>query len=190
MKTHHSTIGIALVLLLAGAGNSHAGKTQDLRWRCTGSSTFADGVETHIDTDGVGASAGLNQGLQNCTIGRFFFQEEAEYAGPFAVTTCPQGSAEYHLVQHHGVNIEEKTSDQLFEAADAITLCLNSDLTFSATGHISFTSGTGHFTGASGAFDFQATGKYLAFGFRDNIFGGFGQSSFTSTGTLTLPHGE
>jgi hypothetical protein len=127
----------------------------------------------------------LDQGLQNCTIGRFFFQEEVEYAGPITPhTTCPQGTDEYHLVQGRGVDIDEKTSDQLFGVHDTIALCLNPDGTFNSTGHITFTGGTGHFTGASGASDFRVTGKYLAFGFKNNVFGGFGQFSFTSSGTL------
>ena len=190
MHIRHLTFGLTLLVITSFVGSA-AAKTRP--YKCTGSGTFADGVETHINTDGDKVSAGLDQGLQNCNIGRLFFQEEAEYAGPFAPTTCPQGTTEFRLVQQHGVNIDEKTSDQLFEAsdADAITLCVNPDGTFSVTGHTTFTGGTGHFTGASGAFDFQSTGKYLAFGFNGtpSVFGGFGQAIFTSVGTITLPKG-
>jgi hypothetical protein len=176
------TFGLTL-LVITGFVSSAAAKT--LPFKCIGSGTFADGVETNIDTNSDGTSAGLDQGLQNCTIGRFFFQEEVEYAGPSTPhTTCPQGTDEYHLVQGRGVDIDEKTSDQLFGVHDTIALCLNPDGTFNSTGHITFTGGTGHFTGASGASDFRVTGKYLAFGFKNNVFGGFGQFSFTSSGTL------
>ena len=187
MKTYPFTMGIALVLLLAGVGNSAEARTQ--HFHCKGSGTFVSGVETHIDTNGDRVSANMDQGLLECSIGRFFFQEEIEYVGPLDPTTCSQGTAEYHLVQQHAVDIEEKTSDQLFEAADALTLCLNPDLTFSTTGHFSFLpGGTGHFTGASGAFDFQGSGKFLVFGSKDNVLGGFGQFTFTNDGTLTLPN--
>ncbi len=186
MNRNFIPISTALVLMLAGAVGAAEARTQ--HYHCKGSATFVGGVETHIDTNNDGMSANVDQALLECNIGRLFFQGEIEYVGPLDLTTCSQGTAEYHLVQQHGVNIEEKTSDQLFETGVTTTLCVSPDLTVSATGHFSFTGGTGHFTGASGAFDFQATGKYLVFGFKDNVLGGFGQYTFTSDGTLTLPN--
>jgi hypothetical protein len=181
-------MSIALVLLLTGASNSAENKTRP--YQCTGSGTFADGVETNIDTNNDGLSGGLYQDLQNCNIGRLFPQEEIEFTAPLTPhTICPQGTDEYRLVQGQTVITDEKTSDQLFGKYDTDTVCVNPDGTFDFTTHITFTGGTGHFTGASGAADGRGTGKYLAFGFKNNVFGGFGQYSFTSVGTLTLPNG-
>jgi hypothetical protein len=199
MKHYHLTIGIALVLLLAGAiGGIQAKNQNDTKTKnvsCTGSGTFADGVDTHIDTNHDGVSAGLNQGLENCTIGRFIFHFEGEYVGPVTPpTTCQGTQEEFQLVQAHAVATEEKTSDQLFieDAAGGVTLCLNPDGTFSFTEHGTFTGGTGQFTGASGTLDGQGTGKYLIVGVDENgVFtGGFGQFNFTESWTLTLPKGE
>jgi hypothetical protein len=36
----------------------------------------------------------LDQGLENCNICRFFFQEEAEWIPQSKVTTCPTGTTE------------------------------------------------------------------------------------------------
>jgi hypothetical protein len=191
MKTRHFTIGIALVLLLAGAGNSDEVKTKHVR--CTGSGTFADGVETRIDTNGDDLSAGLSQGLDNCNIGRFFWQEVDEYQAPLpAPVTCPVGTDEFHVQQGHGITTEEKTGDQLFYeyAPNTVTLCLYPDLRFSVTFKGTYTGGTGQFANASGVYEGQATGQYLVFGEKGGVFGGFGQFNGTYSGTLTLPEGE
>jgi len=150
-------------------------------------------VETNIDTNGDNVSAGVVQGILNSNIGRFSTTAEPEYVGPSATnTTCPQGTAEFHTVQDHAVFTEEKTSDQLFAAA-TVTLCLNQtspDLPFSYTGNATYIGGTGKFAGATGTFNFQGKGKYLVFGLKGGVFGGFGQINETGTGTITLPKGE
>jgi len=190
MNIRYLTLGIGMVLLLAGVSNSDEIKTKHVR--CTFGATFSSpGVETHIDTNGDTISAGLHQGLVNCNIGRFFFQEEFEFQpcqGACPVS-CPAGTTEFDLVQAHGVLTAEKTSEQLFfeDAAGASTFCLAPDLTFTFSEHATFAGGTGQFTGASGSFDGQGTGKYLASGSKDNIFGGFGQFTEVATGTLTIP---
>ncbi len=191
MEKHHFTIGIALVLLLAGVSNSDETKTKHLS--CTFAATFASpGVETHIDTNGDGRSAGLHQGLVNCNIGRFLFQEEFEFLAPLpAPVTCPMGTTEFDLLQAQVVLTAEKTSDQLFfeDAAGGGTFCLHPDLTFSFTEQGTFAGGTGQFTGASGSLDGQGTGQYLVFGSKGVNPGGFGQFPETVTGTLILPKG-
>jgi hypothetical protein len=82
----------------------------------------------------------------------------------------------------------EKTADQLFVAngAGEGTLCLYPDLTFTFTEHGTIAGGTGQYAEASGSFDGQATGKYLVFGFKEDVFGGFGQYTETVTGTLNI----
>jgi hypothetical protein len=190
MKTYHFTTSLALVLLLAGTVGSDEGKTK--RVRCTFAEAFTNGVETNIDANGDDLSDNSAQGIDNCNIGRLFMQEESEYQAPLsAPVTCPAGSQEYCIQQNHGVATDEKTSDQLFWeiATDEATICLNPDLTFSFTGHGTFAGGTGQFTGASGFFDAQSTGKFLVFGFKKGVFGAFGQVSGTSTETLILPEG-
>jgi hypothetical protein len=191
MKKRSFIIGGALMLLLAGTAGGDGVKTKQVR--CTVSGTFAEGIETHIDTNGDNISASLLQGIANCNIGRLFFREEYEYqAGLPAPVTCPAGTEEFHLQQDHGVNTEEKTSDQLFYefATNAATSCVNpADLTFSFTPHGTYAGGTGQFTGATGSFDAQGTGKILVVGSKDGVFGDFGQFSGTLTGTLILPHG-
>ncbi len=200
MKKHHFIIGIVLVLLLAGASggvqakNPHDTKAKTKNVSCTFAATFVSpGVETHIDTNGDGRSAGVHQGLVNCNIGRFLFQEEFEFQPlPSPPVTCPPGTARSSiLVQAHGVLTEEKTGDQLFfeDAAGEVTFCLNPDLTFSFTEQGTFAGGTGQFTGASGSFDGQGTGQYLVFGSKGGDPGGFGQFTETVTGTLSLPQG-
>ena len=189
MNIRHLTLGIGVVLLLAGVSNSDETKTKHLS--CTFAATFVSGVETHLDTNGDMISAGLHQGLVNCNIGRFLFQEEFEFQACQGAcpVTCPAGTAEFDLVQAHGVLTAEKTSEQLFfeDAAGASTLCLNPDLTFSFTEHATFAGGTGQFTGASGFFDGQGPGKYLVFGSKEGVFGGFGQFTETVRGTLNIP---
>src|SRR5215469_14046981 len=185
MKTCQFTIGIALVLLLAGVSNSDQTKTKQMS--CTFGGSFTDGVETHIDTNGDTISANLHQRLQNCNIGRFFLHSENEFAAALpAPVTCPAGTQEFDLVQAHGVLTAEKTSDQLFyeDAAGGFTFCLNSDLTCSYTEHGTWAGGTGQFTGASRSFDAVGTGKFLVTGTKAGVFGGFGQFTSTVTGTL------
>ena len=113
MNIHHLTLGIGMVLLLAGAGNSAEVKTKDLS--CTFAATFVSGVENHLDTNGDMRSASVHQGLVNCNIGQFLFQEEFEFLDPLpAPVTCPTGTTEFDLLQAHGVLTAEKTADQLF----------------------------------------------------------------------------
>src|SRR6266852_5233812 len=190
MNIHHLTLGIGMVLLLAGASNGDDSKTKHLS--CTFSGTFVSGVENHLDTNGDMRSASVLQGLVNCNIGQFLFQEEFEFLDPLpAPVTCPTGTTEFDLLQAHGVLTAEKTADQLFfeDAAGGVTFCLNPDLTFSFTEHGTFAGGTGQFTGASGSFDGQGTGQYLVFGSKGGDPGGFGQFTETVTGTLSLPQG-
>ena len=191
MGKRYFIIGIALILLAGAVSKATATNTTTQDTHCTFSGTFADGVETHIDTNNDGRSATLNQGLQNCNTGRAFFKEVPEYQAPVPATDrCPEGSTlEFHLQQNHSVSTEEN-GDQLFaeiKTNDA-TLCFNeSDGTFSFTGHGTITGGTGHLKGASGTFESRGTGKYLVFGFKKGIFGGFGHYNGTTTGKLTLP---
>ena len=185
MRVSDFTIGIALVLLLAGASNGDDGKTKHLS--CTFSATFVSGVENHLDTNGDGTSASVHQGLVNCNVGRFLLHEEFEFLKPLtAPVTCPTGTTEIDLLQARVVLTSEKTADQLFfeDAAGGVTFCLNPDLTFSFTEHGTFAGGTGRFTEASGSIDGQGTGKFLVFGSKDGIFGGFGQFTESATGTL------
>src|SRR5215813_13746870 len=116
MEKYCCTIGIAAVLLLAGIGNAADTKTQN--FRCATSGTFANGVETLIDTNDDGISATLDQGLQNCNTGRSFFNEETEYQAPLDadhLVNCPAGTfQEFHIWQGRGVVSDEKTGAQLF----------------------------------------------------------------------------
>jgi hypothetical protein len=189
MNLRHLTLGIGLVVLLAGAGTSAEVKTKHLS--CTFAATFVSGVETHLDTNGDTRSASVHQGIVNCNIGRFLFQEEFEFQpcqGACPVS-CPAGTAEFDLVQAHGVLTAQKTGDQLFfeDAAGASTFCLNPDLTFSFTEQGTFAGGTGKYAGASGSFDGQGPGQYLVSGSKEGVFGGFGQFTETVTGTLNIP---
>lgn len=188
MNLHHLTLGIGMALLLAGVSNSAETKAKHIR--CTFAATFVSGVENHLDTNGDGRSAGVHQGLASCNIGHFIFHEVFEFQAPLqAPVTCPVGTQEFGFVQAHRVLSAEKTSEQLFfeDTDGGGTLCLYPDLTFSFTEHGTFVGGTGRFTGASGTFDGQATGKYLVFGSKEGVFGGFGQYTETLTGTLTIP---
>jgi hypothetical protein len=113
MKGCDFTIGIALVLLLAGASNADDSKTKHLS--CTFAATFVSGVENHLDTNGDGRSASVHQGLVNCNIGRFLLHEEFEFLAPLtAPVSCPAGTTEFDLLQAHVVLTSEKTADQLF----------------------------------------------------------------------------
>jgi len=188
MNTRHLTIGFGLVLLLAGAGTSAEAKTQQVT--CTFSGTFVSG-ETYIDTNGDGLSAGADQALENCNIGRFFTEEVSEYQAPLpAPETCPADTVELRLQQGHSVATKEKTGDQLFFelATNDATLCFNpSDFTFSVTAVGTVTGGTGEFAGATGSTEAQATGKFLVTGEKGGVSGVFGQFSGTSTWTLIFP---
>ena len=183
-------IGIALVLLLARTGSGDEVKTKTKHVSCTFAATFVSGVENHLDTNGDMRSASVHQGLVNCNIGQFLFQEEFEFLDPLpAPVTCPTGTTEFDLLQAQVVLTAMKTADQLFfeDAAGGVTFCLNPDLTFSFTEHGTFAGGTGQFTEASGSIDGHGTGKYLVSGSKEGVFGGFGQFTETVTGTLTLP---
>jgi hypothetical protein len=192
MEKRYFIIGIALMLLAGAVSSATATNTTTQDTHCTFSGTFVEGVETHLDTNNDGLSAGSDQGLMNCNNGRFFFQEVLEYQAPVPATDrCPEGSTlELHLQQHHSVATEE-SADQLFgeiKTNDG-TLCVNeSNGTFSFTGHGIITGGTGHLKGASGTFEARSTGKYLVFGSKKGILGGFGQFNGTTTGKLTLPN--
>ena len=96
MRVCDFAIGIALVLLLAGASNGDDGKTKHLS--CTFSATFVSGVENHLDTNGDLRSASVHQGLVNCNIGRFLFHEEFEFLAPLrAEHRRPQRGWHYAL---------------------------------------------------------------------------------------------
>jgi hypothetical protein len=185
MKICDFTVGLALVLLLAGASNGDDSRTKHLR--CTFSATFVSGVENHLDTNGDGRSASVHQGLANCNIGRFLFHEEFEFLNPLsAPVICPIGTTEFDLQQARVLLTAEKSGDQLFfeDAAGGETFCLNPDLSFSFAEHGTFAGGTGRFTEASGSIEGKGTGKYLITGSKDGVFGGFGQFTESATGTL------
>jgi hypothetical protein len=200
MNRHYFIIGTAVAALLIGTVGS-ATDTRTLQVHCKGSGTFADGVETNIDTNGDGASATLNQGLENCTlIGRFFFHQEEEWIHQDTVTTCPAGTTdEFHIDANHGqqrgVATKEITGDQLFGKVTSGALCINYSsfpFTLTASGQTETIGGTGRYAGATGTSTFKSVGSYLQFGFKGGEggpFGGFGQFNFTSEGTLTLPKG-
>ena len=195
MNVRYLTVGIGLVLIWAGAGNSAEVKSKNgtpTQVICSFSATFADGVESHIDTNKDGVSAVLDHAISNCNIGRFFISGAAEYQAPLlSPKTCPVGSTlEFRLQQARGVGIEERTGDQLFVeyGINGLTLCVNVlDGTVTSTGGGTYAGGTGQFEGASGSFKVRATGRYLATGEKDGVFGGFGQYTGKSKGELILP---
>jgi hypothetical protein len=193
MKGCDFTIGIALVLLLAGASYGDESKTKHLS--CTFSGTFVSGVENHLDSNGDGKSTSVHQGLAICNIGRFLFQEEFEFLDPLAApVSCPTGTTEYDLLQGRVVLTSENSADQLFleDGSGGVTFCFNPDFTFSFTEHGTFAGGTGRFTEAGGSLDGLATGKYLVTGSKEDtgskevIFGGFGQFTETASGRLKI----
>jgi hypothetical protein len=189
MNSKHLTIGTALVFMFAGAVG--AAETKSTKFHCTSSGTFADGVETNIDTNGDAVSATLDQGINNCIpFGRAFFQEEAEWIHQDTNTNCPQGSDELHINadtgQQRSVTTNEKTGDQTFARIISGTLCINFP-TFTISGQGEFIGGTGKATDATGTYNFQTTGSYLQLGFK-NGFGGFGQFTGTVDGTFTAPN--
>lgn len=201
MKRNFITISTALVLMLTGAIGAAEASTQHLH--CKGAGTFVAGVETHLDTNGDGASADLDQGLYNCRSdsgfpfsgNRFFFQEEVEWILR-PVTTCPVGtSEELYIDPTHGqqrvVSTDEKTGDQLFGQITSATLCVDFatlPITLTVSGQNETIGGTGKYAGATGTGNFHTVGSYLMFGFKDGVFGGFGHFNFTSDGTLILPN--
>ena len=187
MKVCDFMVAIALVLLFVGTSNGDDSRTMHLR--CTFSATFVSGVENHLDTNGDKRSASVHQGLVNCNIGRFLFQEEFEFVPLPAPVSCPAGTTEFDLEQARVVLTSEKTAEQLFfeDASGGETFCLNPDLTFSFMEHGTFTGGTGQFAEASGSIDGLGTGKYLVTGSKNGVFGGFGQFTETATGTLNKP---
>ena len=203
MHRHFITISTALVLMLTGIVSAAEARTQHNH--CKGAGTFVNGEETHIDTNGDGQSAGVDQGLVNCRSDsgvpfnntRFFFQEEAEWILR-PVTTCPVGTSEELYIdpthgQHRAVVTDEKTGDQLFGQITSATFCVNFatlPITFTSSAQGENIGGTGKYTGATGSFESHTTGSYLIFGFKDGVFGGFGHFNFTSDGTLILPNGH
>jgi len=193
MEKRSFIMGIALVLLLAGAVGAADSRTRHVL--CKGSATFADGVETHIDTNGDGASAVLGQGLENCTNGRFFFQEEVEWVARSVTSACPPGTTEELFIdpthgQQRFAATNERTSDQLFGKITSATLCFNPSASpqFTASGQFETIGGTGKYTGATGTGTFHTVANYLMVGSKGEVFGGFGQYNFTIDQTLTLPH--
>jgi hypothetical protein len=190
MKTCFILLGFALTLLLAGYVGGDDVQTKKVR--CTFAGSFTDGVETNIDTNNDNVSASLSQGFASCNIGNSVVQVENEYVGPITPnTTCPGGTEEFHSVQNHSVATSVKNADQAFGEAAFITLCLDPtapDLAFTYTAKVNYAGGTGQFAGATGSLDVQGSGKYLVFGFKNGVFGGFGQFSETDTGTLILPN--
>jgi hypothetical protein len=193
MRTHHLTLGLTL-LMFTGIVSYAEAKTRHLK--CTQSNTFADGVETRIDTNGDNASATLSQGIGNCNGSNALVQEEAEWIQT-AVTHCPHepNMFEFYISETQGqqraVGTDLKTGDQTFARITSGTLCVNA-----ATGILSGTAegiyigGTGKNTDATGTFESHFSGRYLAFGCKDGICGGFGQSTATIEATLILPDGK
>ena len=194
MHRNFLTIATALMFMLAGAVGAAEARTRHVH--CKGAGTFVDGVETHIDTNGDGQSAGVDQGLQNCNIGRLFFQEELEWIPRPVTSACPVGTTEEMFIdpthgQQRGVSTNEKTGDQRFSKLTSATLCVNFatlPITFTSSGQGETIGGTGKYTGATGTGEFHSAGSYLIFGFKDGVFGGFGQFTFTNDDTLILPN--
>src|SRR5712692_3111401 len=105
MQNRYFTIGIALVLLLAGAVGRAEAKSRHFISDYAG--TEGNGV---IDTNGDGRTANVATGIANTTLGRFVFQAEAESLRRLATNvTCPAGTAEIPLLQAHAVLTKEKT---------------------------------------------------------------------------------
>jgi hypothetical protein len=188
------TLGLAL-FILTGLVSHAAAKTRHLK--CTIAGTFADGVETNIDTNGDNVSATLDQGTFNCSGSNGVFQEEAEWIPQPTITNCPNvpGMIEFHIDptqgQQRAVQTNSKTGDQTFTQLTSGTLCL-STFTGQTTGRSEgvYIGGTGRAAGATGTFTSQTTGSYLAVGFKNGVFGGFGQFTGTVDATLILPNGN
>ena len=90
MRTHYVTVGLTL-LLLTGVVVAADAKTQQVH--CKGGGTFTT-VETNIDTDGDGNSAGVDQGADVCNIGSFVFEEEIEVIPRPVTSACPAGTTD------------------------------------------------------------------------------------------------
>lgn len=198
MHTHYVTVGLTL-LLLTGAVVAADAKTHQ-KVHCAGGGTFVDGVETNIDTDGDGVSAGIDQGSEVCNIGMFVFQEEVEWIPRSVTSACPAGTTDEYYIdathgQHRAVATNQKTGDQLFGQFTSATLCVDFSsypappFPFTASGQNVITGGTGKYTGATGTNSFHTVGSYIQYGLKGGAgaFGAFGQFTFTSDGTLTLP---
>jgi hypothetical protein len=178
--------------MLTSTVSGAAADTQ--QFHCKGGASFTDGIETNIDTNGDGVSATVDQGAEVCTNGNAVFQEEFEWIQRPAVTSaCPAGTTlELYIDathgQHRAVTTDEDTGDQTFAQYTSGTLCINYS-TFTLTGHAEgiIIGGTGKNNGATGTRTSRFSGSYLQAGFKNGVFGGLGQSTFTSDGTLILP---
>lgn len=200
MRTRHFTLGIAFLLLTGIVGTADA-KTR--QFHCKGGGTFTDGIETNIDTNSDGVSATIDQGAEVCNTGNAIFQEETEWIVRPAVTSaCPAGTTlELYIDATHGqeraVATDEDTGDQAFAQHTSATQCFNGS-TFTFTGHSEgiIIGGTGKNAGATGTYTNSFAGSYLQAGCKKGIcppapggaFGGFGQFTFTTDGTINLPN--
>jgi len=195
MRTRYLTLGISLFMLTSLVSHAAA---ETRRLKCTIAGTFTDGVETNIDTNGDNRSATLDQGAFKCNGTSGIYQAEAEWIPQPTVTTCPNvpSMREFHIVdqtqgQGRSVSTDSKTGDQTFSQITSGTFCLDTatgDYTTTTTGI--YRGGTGKSTGATGTYTLQAAGSYLMFGFKDGIFGGFGQFTGTVDSTVTFPNGK
>ncbi len=191
MRMHYWAFGLT-VLLFTGAVLVAEADTQ--QFHCKGGGTFTDGVETNIDTNGDGVSATVDQGAEVCNTGNAIFQEEAEWIQQTAVSAdCPAGTTlELRITptnggQHRAVFTDTGTGDQAFSQMTSAIQCFNeSTLKFTGHGQGIIVGGTGKNTGASGTFTSHFTGSYRQVGFKNGVFGGFGQFTFTLNGTLIL----
>jgi hypothetical protein len=191
MRTHYLALGMTALMLAGAVVVVEANNTE--QFQCKGGGTFTDGVETHIDTNGDRVSATLDQGAEVCNTGRAIFQEEAEWIRRSAVTSyCPAGTTdELHINdrnkvgQQRAVFTDLETGDQVFSQTKWAVQCFNAATgKFTGRGEGLITGGTGENAGATGTYKSRFSGSYLQFGFKDGVFGGFGQFTFTSTGTL------
>src|SRR5262249_32929073 len=181
MNRNHRIVSTALVLMLAGTVGAAEAGSQHIH--CKAAGTFADGVETHIDTNGDGQSATLDQGLENCTNGRFFFQEEVEWIARPVSSACPAGTTfELYIDPTHGqgrsITTNEKTGDQLFYKVTSATLCANTSafpFPVTTSGEFEVIGGTGKYSGATGTGNSNATGSTLMIGVKDGVIGELGQ---------------
>lgn len=195
MRTRYLTIGLSL-FMLTGLASHAAAETR--RFKCTISGTFTDdGVETHIDTNGDNLSATLDQGVFTCNGSNGVFQEEAEWISQPTITNCPDvpGMVELHIDptqgQQRSVSTDAKTGDQTFSQITSGTLCLNiftGQSTSKSEGI--YIGGTGKAAGATGTYTSQTSGSYLMLGFKNGVFGGFGQFTGTVDSTLIVPNGN
>jgi hypothetical protein len=182
--------------MLTGFVNHATAETRKLK--CTIAGTFTDGVETNIDTNGDNVSATLDQGAFKCNGSSGIFQEEAEWIRQSTVTSCPNvpSMLEFHIVdrtqgQQRSVTTDSKTGDQTFSQVNSGTLCFDTaTLQFTTTTEGIYRGGTGKAAGATGTFTSQTSGSYLMFGFKNGVFGGFGQFTGTVDSTVNFPNGN